>query len=65
MCQLKQVLEASSSGLKQVGLPEPEIVKGLSKALAHEYNWDLASMRDEQAETTKCLTEEQRFVLSV
>ena len=38
------------------------MVKGFSKALAHEYNWDLASMRDEQAETTKCLTDEQRFV---
>lgn len=48
--------------MKQVGLPEPEMVKGFSKALAHEYNWDLTSMREEQTGSTQCLTEEQRFI---
>ena len=62
LSELKQMLEASSSSLKHVGLPEPEKIKRLSRALAHEYKWDLEAMRKEQADTTKCLTNEQRFI---
>ena len=65
LCQLKQILEASSSRLKQVGLSKPEMVKRFSKALVHEYNWDLESMREEQAKTAQCLTEEQRSIFEI
>ena len=56
LCQLKQTLESSSSSLKHVGLPEPEIVKRMSKAFVHEYNWDIQSLREEQSELLKKLT---------
>ena len=60
--ELKQILEAASSGLKQVGLPEPENVKKMSKALAHEYNWDKATIEKEQVVAIGCLTKEQRLI---
>ena len=62
LCKLKQILESSSSSLKHVGLPEPENVKRMSKAFVHEYNWDISSLREEQSDVLKKLTNDQRRI---
>ena len=60
--ELKQLLEAAGSGLKPVGLPEPERVKKTTRAFSHEYNWDLTLLRDEQDNILGKLTEQQTVI---
>ena len=62
LCQLKQILESSSSSLKHVGLPEPERVKKMSKAFTHEYNWDLTLLQEEQQDVLPKLTLDQNKI---
>jgi len=62
LVDLKQILESSSSGLKNVGLPEPDHVKKVSKAFIHEYSWDLKALREEQKKMTSMLTPDQKKI---
>ena len=60
--ELEQLLEAAGSGLKPVGLQEPERVKKTTRAFSHEYNWDLTLLRDEQDNILGKLTEQQTVI---
>ena len=65
LVELKKVLEAASSNLKHVGLPEPEKIKRMSKAFAHEYVWNLETLKEEQFECLPNLTEEQKLMFDL
>ena len=65
LCELKKILEATSSGLKHVGLPEPEKIKRMSKAFFHEYNWDMSVLQEDQKVAIKNLTKEQENIFKV
>ena len=65
LIELKKILEAASSNLKHVGLPEPEKIKRMSKAFAHEYIWNIQHFETEQHELLPKLTDEQTNVFEL
>ena len=62
LVELKKILETASSNLKHVGLPEPEKIKKLSKAFAHEYNWDRSILEEELNDSLPKLNAEQKMI---